>query len=211
MSMTFEDQGRKDAAYKKFAAANGFGYTDMDASRAFEAGWDAATPSGAFEDQVDEAEDLVRSVQFGSVSMLQSRLGFGFAQAWAVMKELEARGVVGPADGAKARSVLLPPIEEAARRDLETLMGQLKDFSPELQADAVWGWMEAQGFRGIPDMPKGERVGYSEGSRRPDLRSEPSDAQVEAALDVLDDPQYEYAGIAMRAALRAAWREGETR
>ncbi len=55
----------------------------------------------------EEAKDLVIKSGKASTSYLQRRLGLGYARAARMMDVLEERGVVGPADGAKPRDVLM--------------------------------------------------------------------------------------------------------
>jgi len=55
----------------------------------------------------EEAAHLVVMHQQGSVSLLQRRLKLGFSRAARIMDQLESSGIVGAADGSKARDVLV--------------------------------------------------------------------------------------------------------
>jgi S-DNA-T family DNA segregation ATPase FtsK/SpoIIIE len=47
-----------------------------------------------------------------SASLLQRRLSIGYARAARIIDQLEAAGVVGPAEGSKPREVLIRNAEE---------------------------------------------------------------------------------------------------
>lgn len=55
----------------------------------------------------EEAKEVVSQAQKASASLLQRRLRVGYARAARLLDLLEERGVIGPADGAKPRQVLV--------------------------------------------------------------------------------------------------------
>ncbi len=67
----------------------------------------------------DEAKELILQAGKASTSYLQRRLKIGYARAARLMDLLEEAGVVGPADGAKPREILITEKEIAQREDYE--------------------------------------------------------------------------------------------
>ena len=58
----------------------------------------------------DEAVSTVVEAKKASASLLQRRLKVGYARAARLLDIMEAKGVVGPGDGAKPREVFLDKI-----------------------------------------------------------------------------------------------------
>ena len=56
----------------------------------------------------DEAVKLVQDLGKASSSLMQRRLKLGYARAARVLDQLEQAGIVGPANGAKPREILIP-------------------------------------------------------------------------------------------------------
>ena len=68
---------------------------------------------GEVDDEVyDDAVQLVLEMQTASVSMLQRRFRIGYTRAARLIDEMEARGIVGPYEGSKPRTVLVSPQKE---------------------------------------------------------------------------------------------------
>lgn len=66
---------------------------------------------------LEQAKKIVIEARKASASLLQRRLRIGYARAARLIDILEEKGIVGPADGAKPRDVLVG--EEALREDNE--------------------------------------------------------------------------------------------
>ena len=70
--------------------------------------FDSLSENGEADDALyKEAEDLIVQAGKASASYLQRRLRVGYARAARLLDILESRGIIGPADGAKPREVLI--------------------------------------------------------------------------------------------------------
>lgn len=72
------------------------------------------TTSEVADELYQDAVDLIVEMQTASVSMLQRRFRIGYSRAARLIDEMELRGVVGPYEGSKPRTVLISKSEEAS-------------------------------------------------------------------------------------------------
>src|SRR5205807_1192099 len=69
------------------------------------------------DDMFDEAAEAVFRAGKASASMLQRRLRVGYARAARLLDLLEERGIIGPADGARPRDVLISDLSQIHAAD----------------------------------------------------------------------------------------------
>lgn len=78
----------------------------FDPGEVSESDGDSSVTDDGSDPLFEEARALVVETQKASASMIQRRLSVGFNRATRLMEELEAAGVIGPAEGTKPRKVL---------------------------------------------------------------------------------------------------------
>ena len=68
--------------------------------------------AGSGDDMYNDALRVVIESRKESTSLLQRRLRVGYARAARIIEEMEEQGVIGPADGARPREVLIKSLED---------------------------------------------------------------------------------------------------
>jgi S-DNA-T family DNA segregation ATPase FtsK/SpoIIIE len=63
------------------------------------------------------AVDVILETGQASVSMLQRRLKLGYARAARIVDEMEEKGIVGPFQGAKPRTILITKEQWEAKKN----------------------------------------------------------------------------------------------
>lgn len=82
---------------------------------------EARDDAGPADELYEQAKEVVLSTGNASTTFLQRKLKVGYARAASLIDELEARGIVGPQEGAKARKVLAPRL--ASKQSDDDLFG----------------------------------------------------------------------------------------
>lgn len=113
LKMDFFDQ-KLDSENEKIIATMNQQYTDILTS-VKNLGEEKAEAQRLNDEELYEAaKEYVIETERASASLLQRHLRIGYAQAAMLLDMLEEKGVVGPGDGAKPRTVLVLKDEEAA-------------------------------------------------------------------------------------------------
>jgi DNA segregation ATPase FtsK/SpoIIIE, S-DNA-T family len=87
-----------------------------------------------------DAKEAILAAGKASASFLQRRLKVGYARAARILDELEAAGIIGPADGAKPREILTTEVEienssEGMGQELNAFDSSSEDEEEELDED----------------------------------------------------------------------------
>lgn len=88
------------------------------------------------DEMLPAAVEVILETGQASVSMLQRRLKLGYSRAARIVDEMEEKGIVGPSQGAKPRSILITKEQWASMQgggqsgfdDLESVPEELSDF-----------------------------------------------------------------------------------
>ncbi len=105
----------KDADLEKLEEPVENIFDDKKSQESFDLDFDKDVDDNLYE----EARHLVIKIGKASSSYLQRKLKIGYARAARILDMLEERGVVGPADGAKPREILIKEEEEREKKNLE--------------------------------------------------------------------------------------------
>ena len=74
------------------------------------------------------AVDVILETGQASVSMLQRRLKLGYARAARIVDEMEEKGIVGPFQGSKPRSILITKEQWEAKKNGTDVQMQIDDL-----------------------------------------------------------------------------------
>lgn len=92
---------------------------------------------GEGDDLLEEARELVVNAGKASASYLQRMLKIGYARAARILDLLESQGVIGPADGAKPRDILVKKGERSLVEQADTILEEEEeiDEGPEIEEE----------------------------------------------------------------------------
>ncbi len=88
--------------------------------------------TGAFDEMLPQAVEVVLEMKSCSVSMLQRRVKLGYSRAARIVDQMEELGIVGPYEGAKPRQVL---VDRAGWHNIQVQLGLASDDDLALAAE----------------------------------------------------------------------------
>ena len=91
----------------------------------------------------DEAVKLLAQHDVASASLLQRRLSLGYARAARLLDQLEEAGVIGPAEGAKPREVLISSYEDYTNKSFKK-----PNVTPE-ETDPDWNSYKSPDWKAL--------------------------------------------------------------
>ena len=89
------------------------------------------------DEMLPAAVDVILETGQASVSMLQRRLKLGYARAARIVDEMEEKGIVGPFQGSKPRSILITKEQWAAQKNAQPVQMGFDDLPDESDAGDV--------------------------------------------------------------------------
>ena len=99
----------------------------------------------------DEAVQIILRSKQASTSLLQRRLKVGYSRAARLLDDMEARGLIGPADGNKPRKILVPvPTDNSLGMEEELEADEKNRLAAFLTFLLCGGLLRADGFRRRP-------------------------------------------------------------
>lgn len=87
------------------------------------------------DEMLPQAVDVILETGQASVSMLQRRLKLGYARAARIVDEMEEKGIVGPFQGSKPRSILITKEQWAAMKGGQSSQMNFEDLEDPAQPD----------------------------------------------------------------------------
>jgi DNA segregation ATPase FtsK/SpoIIIE, S-DNA-T family len=142
---------------------------------------------GAGDDQdslFEEAKNAILEVGKASASFLQRKLKIGYARAARILDELEAAGIIGPADGAKPREILLTEQEIDNTMDSGGELNVYEDGEDQNELDDE----EMEGDEDDEEIGNEEIEGNEDDDEEDE---EPGDEEMEGDEDLEDDLEEE--------------------
>ena len=86
------------------------------------------------DEMLPAAVDVILETGQASVSMLQRRLKLGYARAARIVDEMEEKGIVGPFQGSKPRSILITKEQWAQRNGVSSVQMNFDDYPQDPDA-----------------------------------------------------------------------------